>query len=259
MVCAGEIMKESFRDKVVLVTGAAQGIGLATAQEFAGVGARVVLADVLDMDEQVRALTEKGYQADGYRCDVSNEKEVEKMISWIVDKYGSIDCAFNNAGIQTPQRPMAEITYEEFDRTVAVDLKGVWNCMKFEIAQMLKQENKGCIVNTSSQGGITGFPGQAAYIACKHAVIGLTRTASIDYASKGIRINAVLPGVILTPMAKDIIKRTPEMEAVLVRDIPKGRLGQPHEVAHAVMWLCSPYATFVDGAAISVDGGFTAH
>lgn len=158
-------MKESFRDKVVLVTGAAQGIGLATAQEFAGVGARVVLADVLDMDKQVRALTEKGYQADSYRCDVSNEKEVEKMISWIVDKYGSIDCAFNNAGIQTPQRPMA----------------------------------------------------------------------------------------------KDIIKRTPEMEEVLVRDIPKGRLGQPHEVAHAVMWLCSPYATFVDGAAISVDGGFTAH
>lgn len=154
---------------------------------------------------------------------------------------------------------MAEITYEEFDRTVAVDLKGVWNCMKFEIAQMLKQENRGCIVNTSSQGGITGFPGQAACIACKHAAIGLTRTASIDYASKGIRINAVLPGVILTPMAKDIIKRTPEMEEVLVRDIPKGRLGQPHEVAHAVMWLCSPYATFVDGAAISVDGGFTAH
>ncbi len=252
-------MKESFRDKVVLVTGAAQGIGLATAQEFAKVGAIVVLADILAMESQVKALTDKGLKAAAYQCDVSDEQQVEQMIAWIVQQYGRLDCAFNNAGVQTPQKPMAEISYDEFDRTVAVDLKGVWNCMKFEIEQMLKQEDKGCIVNTSSQGGITGFPGQAAYIACKHAIIGLTRTASIDYAAKGIRINAVLPGVILTPMAKDIIKRNPAMEAELVRDIPKGRMGEPYEIAHAVMWLCSPYASFVDGAAVSVDGGFTAH
>lgn len=252
-------MKESFRDKVVLVTGAAQGIGLATAEEFAKVGAIVVLADILAMESQVKALTDKGLKAAAYQCDVSDEQQVEQMIAWIVQQYGRLDCAFNNAGVQTPQKPMAEISYDEFDRTVAVDLKGVWNCMKFEIEQMLKQEDKGCIVNTSSQGGITGFPGQAAYIACKHAIIGLTRTASIDYAAKGIRINAVLPGVILTPMAKDIIKRNPAMEAALVRDIPKGRMGEPYEIAHAVMWLCSPYASFVDGAAISVDGGFTAH
>lgn len=252
-------MKESFINKVVLITGAAQGIGLATAQEFAKVGAKVVLSDVLDMENQVKELTDAGFNAVSYKCDVSNESEVEKMIKWIVEKYGSLDCAFNNAGVQTPQKPMAEITYDEFDKTVAVDLKGVWNCMKFEIEQMLKQKNKGCIVNTSSQGGITGFPGQAAYIACKHAIIGLTRTASIDYAAKGIRINAVLPGVIATPMAKDIIKRNPKMEEILVRDIPKSRLGEPKEIAHAVMWLCSPYSTFVDGAAISVDGGFTAH
>ena len=258
-------MKESFVDKVVLITGAAQGIGLATAQEFARNGAKVILSDVLDMDNQVKELTAQGFKTDSYKCDVSDEKQVEKMISWIVEKYGKLDCAFNNAGVQTPQRPMAEITYEEFDKTVAVDLKGVWNCMKFEIEQMLKQEvndstgARGCIVNTSSQGGITGFPGQAAYISCKHAIIGLTRTASIDYASKGIRINSVLPGVILTPMAKDIVKRNPAMEASMLRDIPKGRMGEPCEVAHAVMWLCSPYATFVDGAAISVDGGFTIH
>ena len=252
-------MKESFRDKVVLVTGAAQGIGLATAQEFAKVGAIVVLADILAMESQVKALTDKGLKAAAYQCDVSDEQQVEQMIAWIVQQYGRLDCAFNNAGVQTPQKPMAEISYDEFDRTVAVDLKGVWNCMKFEIEQMLKQEDKGCIVNTSSQGGITGFPGQAAYIACKHAIIGLTRTASIDYAAKGIRINAVLPGVILTPMAKDIIKRNPAMEAELVRDIPKGRMGEPYEIAHAVMWLCSPYASFVDGAAVSVDGGFAAH
>ena len=181
------------------------------------------------------------------------------MIEDIVSTYGKLDCAFNNAGIQTPQKPMAEITYEELNKTIDVDLKGVWNCMKYEIQQMLKQETKGAIVNTSSQGGITGFPGQAAYIACKHAIIGLTRTASLDYAAKGIRINAVLPGVILTPMAQDLIKRNPKIEEELLKDIPAKRLGQPYEVANAVMWLCSPYSTFVDGASISVDGGFSIH
>lgn len=252
-------MKESFINKVVLITGAAQGIGLATAQEFAKLGAIAILCDISNLDNRVEELIKEGLKADSYICNVSDEKQVEKMISSIVKKYGRLDCAFNNAGVQTPQRPMDEITYDEFNKTIAVDLKGVWNCMKFEIKQMLKQDDKGCIVNTSSQGGVTGFPGQAAYIACKHAVIGLTRTAAIDYASKGIRINAVLPGVIRTPMCQDLIDRCPEIEKELVRDIPKGRLGTPKEIANAVMWLCSPYATFVDGAAISVDGGFTAH
>lgn len=251
-------MKGSLKDKVVLVTGAAQGIGLATAQEFAKVGAKVILSDVIDMKEQVEELTFQGLSAESYICDVSDNNAVQKMVEHIINTYGRLDCAFNNAGVQTPQRPMAEITYDEFDKTVAVDLKGVWNCMKFEIEQMLKQGG-GSIVNTSSQGGITGFPGQAAYIACKHAVIGLTRTASIDYASKNIRINAVLPGCILTPMAKDLVERNPKLAQEIVRDIPKGRFGEPVEIAHAVMWLCSPYASFVDGAAISVDGGFTAH
>ena len=251
-------MKESLKDKVVLVTGAAQGIGLTTAQEFAKVGAKVILSDVIDMKEQVEELTSQGLSAESYICDVSDNNAVQKMVEHIINTYGRLDCAFNNAGVQTPHRPMAEITYDEFDKTVAVDLKGVWNCMKFEIEQMLKQGG-GSIVNTSSQGGITGFPGQAAYIACKHAVIGLTRTASIDYASKNIRINAVLPGCILTPMAKDLFERNPKLAQEIVRDIPKGRFGEPVEIAHAVMWLCSPYASFVDGAAISVDGGFTAH
>ena len=216
------------------------------------------MADVVDMKEQIEELTKSGYSLTPYICDVSEENQVQKMVKDIVEKFGSLDCAFNNAGVQTPQRPMADITFEEFDKTVNVDFRGVWNCMKYEIEQMLKQ-NGGAIVNTSSQGGVTGFPGQAAYIACKHAVIGLTRTAAIDYASKGIRINSVLPGVILTPMAKDLVKRNPEIEKELLRDIPKGRMGEPYEIAHAVMWLCSPYSTFVDGASISVDGGFTIH
>ena len=180
------------------------------------------------------------------------------MIDWIVSTYGRLDAALNNAGIQTPQRPMAEITDEEFDRTVAVDLKGVWNCMKFEIGQMLKQGG-GAIVNTSSQGGVTAFAGQAAYISCKHGVIGMTRTAAMDYAAKGIRINAVCPGVILTPMAEELIRRNPQLEKELVRDIPVGRLGKPEEIANAVLWLCSPASSFVHGHALLVDGGFTIH
>lgn len=135
---------------------------------------------------------DEGLSAVGYGCDVSDKQAVKKMIDWIVETYGRLDAALNNAGIQTPQRPMAEITDDEFDRTVAVDLKGVWNCMRYEIGQMLRQGG-GAIVNTSSQGGATAFPGQAAYIACKHAVIGLTRTAAMDYSAQGIRINAVCP------------------------------------------------------------------
>ena len=153
---------------------------------------------------------------------------------------------------------MAEITDDEFDRTVAVDLKGVWNCMRYEILQMLRQGG-GAIVNTSSQGGVTGFPGQAAYIACKHAVIGLTRTAAIDYAAKHIRINAVCPGVIRPPMAEELMSRNPQLEAELVRDIPAGRLGKPEEIANAVLWLCGPQASFVDGHALLVDGAFSIH
>lgn len=251
-------MKNCFKNKVVLITGAAQGIGLATAQEFAKAGATVIMSDIHDMTEQVKQFTDQGLKTVPYECDVSDENQVQKMIEHIVSIHGKLDCAFNNAGVQTPQKPMAEITFEEFNKTVAVDFKGVWNCMKFEIEQMLKQGG-GAIVNTSSQGGVMGFPGQAAYIACKHAVIGLTKTACLDYAAKNIRINAVLPGAILTPMAKELIKRNPQIEKELLRDIPAGRMGEPVEIAHAVMWLCSPYSTFVDGASISIDGGFSTH
>lgn len=249
-------MDYELKDKIVLITGAAQGIGLATAQEFAKAGAVTIMADIKKPEQEAAALTSGGYRALAIQCDVSKEQDVKNMMEEILKTYGRLDAAFNNAGIQTPQRPMAEITNDEFDHTVAVDLIGVWNCMQYEIPQMLKQGG-GCIVNTSSQGGVTGFPGQAAYIACKHAVIGLTRTAAIDYADKGIRINAVCPGCILTPMAADIIKRNPAMAEEFNKMIPQGRLGQPEEIAHAVMWLCSPGASFVQGSALMVDGGFT--
>lgn len=246
------------KNKVAMVTGAAAGIGLACAEAFAKAGATVVLADINEPKEQAEKINAEGYKAVSYRCDVSDTQAVKEMVDWIMATFGRLDAALNNAGIQTPQRPMAEITDEEFDRTVAVDLKGVWNCMRYEILQMLKQGG-GAIVNTSSQGGVTGFPGQAAYIACKHAVIGLTRTAAIDYAAKGIRVNAICPGAIRTPMAEELIRRNPHIEADLLRDIPAGRLGKPEEIANAVLWLCSPQASFVDGHALLVDGAFSVH
>lgn len=251
-------MNEFYQGKVALVTGSAMGIGLACAEAFARAGAVTVMADIRKPEEQAGKLIAEGYQAVAYACDVSDVNAVREMMEWTVAKYGRLDAALNNAGIQTPQRPMAEITDEEFDRTVAVDLKGVWNCMRYEILQMQKQGG-GAIVNTSSQGGVTGFPGQAAYIACKHAVIGLTRTAAIDYAAQNIRINAVCPGVILTPMAQELMSRNPALEKELIRDIPAGRLGKPGEIANAVLWLCSPQASFVDGHALLVDGAFSIH
>lgn len=243
---------------MALVTGSAMGIGLACAKAFAKAGYVTVLADIKEPVEQAARLVADGHKAVAYRCDVSDTQAVKEMVDRIVQTCGRLDAALNNAGIQTPQRPMAEITDEEFDRTVAVDLKGVWNCMRYEILQMLKQ-GSGTIVNTSSQGGVTGFPGQAAYIACKHAVIGLTRTAAIDYAAKGIRVNAVCQGVIRTPMAEELMRRNPALEKELVRDIPAGRLGKPEEIANAVLWLCSPQASFVDGHALLVDGAFSIH
>lgn len=247
---------ETMKEKVALVTGAATGIGLACAEAFAKAGYITVLADICEPKEQAAKLVADGYKAVAYKCDVSDTQVVKAMIDWIVATYGQLDAALNNAGIQTPQRPMAEITDDEFDRTVAVDLKGVWNCMRYEILQMLKQDG-GAIVNTASAGGVVGFPGQAAYIACKHAVLGLTKTAAIDYAAKGIRVNAVCPGVIQTAMVDELISRNPKLESIFTKDIPNGRLGKPEEIADAVLWLCGSQATYMNGHGLIVDGGIT--
>ena len=249
-------MTTTNQKKVVLVTGAGMGIGLACAKAFAHAGYITVLADINEPKDQAEKLVKEGLNAVAYRIDVSDTQAVKEMMDWIVLEYGHLDAAHNNAGIQTPQRPMAEITDDEFDRTVAVDLKGVWNCMRYEILQMLKQGH-GAVVNTASAGGVVGFPGQAAYIACKHAILGLTKTAAIDYAGKGIRINAVCPGVIQTAMVDDLKRRNTALEQVFTKDIPAGRLGKPEEIADAVLWLCSPQASYMNGQGLIVDGGIT--
>lgn len=249
-----------FKGKVALVTGASTGIGLATATAFAEAGASVVLADL--NPDTLHAATESlrtaGHRAIGVPCDVADEAQVAAMVERAVTVFGRLDVAFNNAGIAGPAGPFLEETAEAFDRVHAVNLRGVWACMQHELKQM-RPQGDGAIVNCSSLGGLVGQSGRAAYHATKHAVIGLTKSAAIEYATLGIRINAVCPGVVETPMFAAMTATTPEAMETVLRDQPIGRLGRPEEIAAAVLWLCSPAASFVIGTAIPVDGGFTAH
>jgi len=245
--------------KVALVTGAGSGIGLATAKAFAQAGASVVLAD--RHEDAVRAATGEliaaGRKALAARCDVTDDRQVASMIDQTVSTFGRLDAAFNNAGVMQRRVDTADITDDEWDRVMAINLRGVWSCMKYELRQMLRNGG-GAIVNCSSLGGVVGNPGLAAYHAAKHGVIGLTKTAALEYATRGIRINAVCPGAIDTPMAQTLTGGDPKVLAELVKDEPIGRLGEPEEIAAAVLWLCSPGASYVVGHALLVDGGYTA-
>jgi NAD(P)-dependent dehydrogenase (short-subunit alcohol dehydrogenase family) len=246
----------SFENQVALVTGAAMGMGLATARAFAEAGAAVVLADV--KEEAVNAAMEElvaaGHQAIALRCDVSDEAEVAAMVEQTVATFGRLDAAFNNAGVMTPAVETADASGEDFERVIAVNLRGVWNCMKYELRQMREQES-GAIVNNSSMGGLTANPNRAIYGASKFGVIGLTKSAAVEYAARGIRINAVCPGSIETPMVTDMIEKEWITMDDMVGNLPIGRMGQPEEIASAVLWLCSPGASFVIGHALVVDGG----
>lgn len=252
-------MNISFVNKVALVTGAGSGLGLAAAKAFAESGASVALADWNEKSVRAAAeeLTSKGHRALAIRCDVADDAQVEAMVNETVATYGRLDAAYNNAGVQNLLAETADTTREDYDRVMAINLRGVWSCMKFELRQMRKQ-GSGAIVNCSSLGGLVGGAERGIYHAAKHGVIGFTKSAALEYAARGIRINAVCPGLIWTPMADQMVAAGQgEALKAMEKSVPMGRVGRPEEIADAVLWLSSDAASYVTGQSISVDGGFT--
>lgn len=251
-------MSFSFENKVALVTGAASGIGLATAKAFAQAGAAVALVDVNGEAAQAQAdaLIAAGHKAIGLRCDVADIDQVEAMVKETIATFGQLDAAFNNAGIQNILAEIADATVEDYDRVMSINLRGVWACMKFELEHMRRQGG-GTIVNCSSLGGLVGGAERANYHAAKHGVIGLTKSAALEYAARNIRVNAVCPGLIWTPMADQMVAagQGETLEGML-QAIPMGRHGRPEEIADAVLWLSSSTSSYVTGQSISIDGGF---
>jgi len=249
-----------FTGQVALVTGASSGMGLATAQAFAQAGAAVVLADINTsaVDAATDEVAAAGHQVLGLTCDVSSEDQVAAVVEQTTSTFGRLDMAFNNAGIMVPLTDAAEEPAESFDRVNVVNYRGVWACMKHELRQM-RTQGSGAIVNCSSLGGLVGGAGRAAYHGSKHGILGLTRSAALEYAPRGIRINAVCPGTIDTPMVADMIDNDHFDASAAIANQPIGRLGRADEIAAAVLWLCSPGASLVVGVALPVDGGYTAH
>ncbi|GAB4287047.1 MAG: SDR family oxidoreductase [Coriobacteriia bacterium] len=245
--------------KVALVTGAASGIGRESALAFARAGAKVVVADVMveGGEETVAMIRDGGGDAIFVECDVSKEDDVKRLVTRTIEAYGRLDCAHNNAGIEGTPAPIVECTEENWDRTLGINLKGIWWCAKYEIPEMLKVGG-GAIVNTASIAGLVAFPALPAYTASKHGVVGLTKSIALDYATQNIRCNAVCPGVIHTPMVDRLTNEDPEALKGLQALEPIGRLGKPSEIADAVVYLCSDEASFITGAALPVDGAFVA-
>lgn len=250
-------MESTFTNKVVIVTGGASGIGRAAALAFAKRGAKVAVADWTENQETVQLITASGGEAIFIKCDVSKTADVKAMVEKTVATFGRLDYAFNNAGIEGASALTKDCSEENWDKTIDVNLKGIWLCMKYEIPEILKQ-GKGAIVNCSSVAGLVGFQGLPAYVASKHGVVGLTKTAALECAQLGIRVNAVCPGVIQTPMIDRLTGTNKEAIDQFTKLEPVGRFGQPEEIANAVIWLCSDKASFVTGHAMAVDGGFVA-
>ena len=251
-------MDLDLKGKVALITGAGAGIGKATALVFADEGAKVAVVDNQKEagEKTIQEIAEKGGEASFFECDVSKADNVKNMVAAIVGKYGRLDCAFNNAGVPGATAPVVEYPEAAWDQVIGIDLKGVWLCMKYEIPEMLKQGG-GVIVNSASIAALIGTAGATGYTAAKQGVLGLTRTAALEYCKSNIRINAVCPGAIHTELIDQVIRQAPEMEKFYADMHPIGRIGKVEEVAGAVAWMCSPWAAFMIGTGMVMDGGFT--
>ncbi len=253
-------MARMLEGKCTLITGAGAGIGRGAALTFARHGAKVAVVDIAPetAEETVRLIKAEGGDAIAVKCNVALAGEVKAMVDKVAAAFGRLDCAFNNAGVETSLELLANDTEESFDRLIGVNLKGVFLCMKYEIKQMLAQGGNAAIVNTASTAGLVGTFRHAIYTATKHGVIGFTKTGAIEYAKKGIRINAVCPGGTETPMLQRLIPQLKERSSIMGGRTPMGRTGSPEEIGEAAAWLCSDYASFVTGHALVADGGLTA-
>jgi NAD(P)-dependent dehydrogenase (short-subunit alcohol dehydrogenase family) len=252
-------VKYDFGGEVALVTGAAAGMGLGAAKAFAEAGAKVVLSDINKtlLDQAVAEIRAGGGEATGIVCDVSDDAQVKALVDATVATYGRLDCAFNNAGIITPARNIADMDVAEYDRVMAINLRGVWSALKYEIIQMKKQGSGGAIVNNSSLAGKVGVAGRAQYVAAKHGMLGLTKSIALEVGGDGIRVNAICPGTIDTPMVRHMVE-TADLDTNLSKAaVPLKRLGTVEEIAQAVLWLCSDGSSYVIGEPLSVDAGVT--